>query len=173
MGRDDILHGGLNGQSKLTPELVGQIKGLLMANPNLTLREIAHALGNVVSHQTIKTWCQRLELPISGKPRRRLGLTTEMEIHIRSILARNPRAYYSDVAKEIGVPTSTVIDWCLKRMGLPKRGTRSLFTEKLVTRLKTLRSKHPKATYGELAEKLGLPYHCVRDKVRQMKAAQR
>lgn len=125
--------------STLTEERESKLRKLVAEKPSATLQELAHAMGNIVSHQTIKSWCVKLGIPHGHKTGRRLTLTPKLEKRLRVLVVKYPSGY-KRIAVALGKPIQTVTDW-IHRLGLPRRAIRATEWSKC---LQDYRTQHTK-----------------------------
>ena len=174
---DSQQHTRHRGQkSKRTPALERKLRQLVARNPRITLRELAHVMGNIVSHQAIKNWCIELRLPYRRTHGKESKLTSDVEKRLRAFIAKKPCASYKEIAAELNTPLQTVVDWMTKRLGFPRSGRRGppgKLTPEVEKRLRSLVAERPLACYKDLAaelrvalptviiwvKRLKLPYH--------------
>jgi len=146
-------------RSRMTPEIKEHLLALASQQPPPYFSELAQATGNIVSPQTLKTWCKKLGLAYRrnfGMPDR---IPPETETRLRSLLAEQPSPYFSEITRAIGrkVDRRTVKKWCMY-LGLPYKpiiGLRSKMTHKMEIRLRSLLAVRPSITRKELTEAMG------------------
>ena len=115
--------------SAMTPTQALQLRNFKHLVPGASLRQCAEALGNVVSHETIRKWCIALGLAHSrhvrpatkfnqarGSGRRTCTMTREQEARLRQIQAESPWASLRERARALGnvVSHQTIKRWCMK-----------------------------------------------------------
>lgn len=163
---------GNPGTSKLTPKIGKRLCALIARQPSAYLREVAQAMGNVVSITTIATWCRKLGLPHRQSPGIRSTITPEIESRLRTLLAEQPSPYFRELNQAIGknVHRRTLRKWCIK-LGLPYvpcNGKRRTRTSQMEARLRALVAERPLSNYTELAEVLQVHASTVADWARQL-----
>jgi len=145
--------------SSITPEQEIKLRELVAMQPAITIRQLTKALDNVVSRQTVGTWCAYLGLPLRRKGGKPTKLTPDLEKRLRAFTAKHPSAGYKAIARALHQPVATVTDW-IKRLGLPlhtTRGHASTLTLDLEKRLREFIAQHPSATYAATAKALRRP----------------
>lgn len=111
-------------RSKRTPEMEKRLRTLLAEQPFISRKELASAIGNIVSSATIINWCKELGLAYRLASRRESRrLRPEIENRLRLLVAEKTRASYSELARDLQVSPRSVRRWVM-RLGLPHHDNR-------------------------------------------------
>jgi len=109
---------------QMTPEIEKRLRMLLAKRPSITRKELAVAMGDVVSPPVLIAWCKKFGLPYRLASRKDIRkLTPEIEQRLRLLVAERPTASYPALARDLQVPSQGVRRW-VKRLGLPHHDQR-------------------------------------------------
>jgi transposase len=143
------------GISELTAEIEARLRSLFEKEPSPSYREVIQAIGRPAEHDTIRRWCEKLNLPNRLRRGPKTSLNPEIEAKIRNILAESPGITYDDLAKALQVPLGTAAHWVV-RLGIRHPSRLQKVTPEKLARLRGLVHERPGASYKELGELLNV-----------------